>query len=601
MEQVRQLMGQVFGFRAFRGIQEAVIQHVLTGGDALVIMPTGGGKSLCYQLPALIRPGLGVVISPLIALMQDQVNSLKQLGVRAEFINSSLSGPEFRYVEERVENGEVDLLYMAPERLLMERNLEWFSRLRLSLFAIDESHCVSQWGHDFRPEYLELHRLGQLFPGVPRLALTATADGPTRQDILERLDLTHGRLFIAGFDRPNIRYHVVAKEGNSFNECLSFIRQHHEGQSGIIYHMTRKDTEETAQKMREKGYNALPYHAGMEQEERRRNQARFLKEEGVVMVATVAFGMGIDKPDVRFVAHLDLPKSVESYYQETGRAGRDGLPADAWLAYGLSDVVRLRQLVEGSEADDTHKRVALHKLEALLGYCETMACRRQVLLNYFENAHLGNCGNCDNCLSPAESWDGTEAARKALSCIYRTGQCFGVAHLVEVLRGEMSEKVVKHAHHQVTTFGIGKEMDVREWRAVFRQLVAAGYAQVDVTGYGGLRLDPSSRPILRGETTLMLRRDVARKQPRRRKTTTTPATKSSASGTLWDALRAKRLELAKEQSIPPYMIFSDVTLREMESRKPTSMREMADVFGIGQVKLERYGAIFLQVVKNHKA
>ncbi|GAB4273960.1 MAG: DNA helicase RecQ [Deferrisomatales bacterium] len=591
----RERLRAVFGYPSFRGHQEEIVCHVAGGGDALVLMPTGGGKSLCYQLPALLRPGVGVVISPLIALMKDQVDALRQAGVRAAFVNSSLAPAEIREAEARLAAGELDLVYVAPERLLTERFLQLLARIPLALFAIDEAHCVSQWGHDFRPDYLGLSLLPERFPGVPRVALTATADAPTRADIVERLGLEGARRFVSGFDRPNIRYRVVPKV-RPREQLLAFLSREHSGEAGIVYCLSRKKVEETAEWLRGRGWDAVAYHAGLEPEERRLRQERFLLEEGVVVVATVAFGMGIDKPNVRFVAHLDLPKSLEAYYQETGRAGRDGLPADAWLAYGMADVALLRRLLASSEADEAHRRLEHRKLEALLGYCETAECRRRVLLRYFGEELAAPCGNCDTCLEPVETWDGTEAAQKALSCVYRTGQRFGVAHLVDVLRGRATDRVRRWGHDRVSTFGIGTELDDAGWRSVFRQLAAAGLVEADREAYGALRLTPRSRPVLRGEETLRLRRDPA---PIRR--TRSPAQRSGSEapvdGALWERLRALRLELARAQGVPPYVIFHDATLREMAARRPSSLEELAEVPGVGRAKLERYGARFLEAIR----
>ncbi len=590
------ILRTVFGYPSFRGQQEAVIRHVAAGGDALVLMPTGGGKSLCYQIPALVRPGVGVVVSPLIALMKDQVDALVQLGVRAAFLNSTLGAAEARRVEGQVARGGIDLVYVAPERLLTDRFLALLERAPLALFAIDEAHCVSQWGHDFRPDYLGLAVLHERFPGVPRVALTATADAPTRADIVERLRLQEARRFVSGFDRPNIRYRVVPKE-RPREQLLRFLEAEHRGDAGIVYCMSRRKVEETAEWLRARGWDAVPYHAGLDGAVRRAHQERFLLEEGVVVVATVAFGMGIDKPNVRFVAHLDLPKSMEAYYQETGRAGRDGLPADAWLAYGMADVVGLRRLLDASEADEAHKRVERQKLEAMLAYCETAECRRQVLLRYFGEELPGRCGNCDTCLDPVETWDGTEAARKALSCVYRTGQRFGVAHLVDVLLGNATERVVRWRHDRVSTFGIGRDLDARAWRSVFRQLAAAGLVAVDHERHGALRLTPRSRPVLRGEEQVRLRRDPAPARKARALRVAPADLADPAELDLFERLRARRLELARAQGVPPYVIFHDATLREMVRMRPADLASLGRVPGVGQVKLDRYGEAFLEVLR----
>ena len=587
----------VFGYPAFRGEQEAIIEHVAGGGDALVLMPTGGGKSLCYQIPALMREGTAVVVSPLIALMQDQVDALRQLGVEAAFLNSSLDAAGQREVEQRLVAGALKLLYVAPERLLTERCLELLARVPVALFAIDEAHCVSQWGHDFRPEYRQLTLLHERFPTIPRIALTATADAPTRREIVERLALESARCFVASFDRPNIRYRVAEKD-DARRQLREFLLRH-AGASGIVYCLSRRKVEEVAEWLAEQGIAALPYHAGMDARERAANQQRFLREDGIVMVATIAFGMGIDKPDVRFVAHLDLPKSMEGYYQETGRAGRDGLPADAWLCYGLGDVVTLSQFIAKSEAGEERKRVERAKLDALLGFAETTACRRQRLLAYFGETLARPCGNCDNCLEPPGTWDASVVAQKALSCVYRTGQRFGVGHLVSVLRGEADERIRSLGHDALSTFGVGADLDKTQWRGVFRQLVASGLLATDEEGYGTLRLTPASRAVLRGEQPVLLRRqaDSAARRAQRKQ-----ARGERARGNLdiaphesplWDALRELRARLAKEQGVPAYVIFHDATLLAMLRERPQSLRELGAISGVGERKLERYGEDFL--------
>ena len=593
-----ELLHRVFGFSDFRAHQEDIIAHLRAGGDALVLMPTGGGKSLCYQIPAMLRAGIGVVVSPLIALMQDQVNGLLQSGVRAAALNSTLSPGESRRVEDAIRADGLDLLYLAPERLLQPRTLELLAESRIALFAIDEAHCVSQWGHDFRPEYLGLAELAVRFPHVPRVALTATADAPTRREIRARLALEDARVFVGGFDRPNIRYQIKAKD-NPRQQLLAFLEGEHRGDAGIVYCLSRRSVDETANWLRERGWPALPYHAGLSDADRRRHQERFISEEGVIIVATIAFGMGIDKPNVRFVAHMDLPKSIEAYYQETGRAGRDGLPADAWMVYGLTDVIRLRQMLEASEADEQHKRVERSKLEAVLGYCEVTSCRRQVLLSYFDEVMETPCGNCDTCLQPIDAWDGTEAARKALSCVYRTGQRFGVNYLIDVLLGKSNDRMRRFSHDAVSTFGIGTELDNRQWRSVFRQLVAGGFLGVDMDGHGGLHLTTASRGVLRGETTLLLRRDLAPEKRRRAKTERAAPITVDDDAPLWEALRAHRLELAKAQGVPPYVIFHDSALLEMTRTVPTDLAALASISGVGQVKLERYGDSFLGVLRDH--
>jgi len=585
------ILKSIFGYDRFREPQAEVIGHLLAGGDALVLMPTGGGKSLCYQIPALIRAGVGIVISPLIALMQDQVNALTQLGIRAAFLNSTLALQDVRRIEQELLNGELDLLYIAPERLTSERTLDLLARLQIALFAIDEAHCVSQWGHDFRADYLQLSLLHERFPTIPRIALTATADAKTREEIVRRLGLGEARLFQRGFDRPNIRYRIVHKQ-NARKQLLDFIRAEHHGDAGIVYCLSRKKVEETADWLQTQGLNALPYHAGMNASERQRHQHRFLMEEGLIIVATIAFGMGIDKPNVRFVAHLDLPKSVEAYYQETGRAGRDGLPADAWMAYGLQDVLLLRRMLADSNADDAHKRLELHKLDAMLALCEQVHCRRQALLAYFGD-HLDQpCGNCDTCLEPVKTWDGTLAAQQALSCIYRTGQRFGVGHLIDVLLGKTTEKVQKNGHDHVSTFGIGKHLQEQQWHSLYRQLIARGLVAVDFESMGTLRLNDASRPVLRGEEGLMLREDIASEKTKGAKAKTGAVTGSP----LWEALRAKRKEIAEAQDVPPYVIFHDATLIEMMSLRPANLKQMASISGIGARKLELYGKQFLEVI-----
>jgi len=595
MKNPREILQTVFGYESFRPPQGDIIQSVIDGGDALVLMPTGGGKSLCYQIPALARAGCGVVISPLIALMQDQVTAMRQIGVRASFLNSTLTADAAREIEAALRNGELDLLYIAPERLNQERTLALLQNSAIALFAIDEAHCVSQWGHDFRADYLRLGVLHELFPDVPRIALTATADARTRQEIITRLDLSQAGQFIAGFDRPNIRYRITLKH-NARDQLLRFLKEEHPADAGIIYCLSRRKTEETAYWLQQQGFNALPYHAGLDAGTRADHQARFLREEGVIVVATIAFGMGIDKPDVRFVAHLDLPKTIESYYQETGRAGRDGEPANAWMVYGLQDVIKLRQMMEGSEGSEEHKRAEQHRLNAMLGLCEITSCRRQTLLAYFGDVHEKPCGNCDNCLQPVATWDGTEAARMALSAVYRTGQRFGVSHLVDVLRGGQTEKIAQFNHQDLVTYGVGKALDNNQWRSVFRQLVARGFLSVDLERFGALRLEEKCRPLLRGEQDIELRRDTQQSKAKRTTKTRLPVDIDVA---LWEALRECRRELAEEQGVPPYVIFHDRTLQELCVSLPETMSQFSDIGGVGERKLEKYGAIFLEVIGEH--
>lgn len=596
------ILRDVFGYECFRPPQDAVIARLMDGEDALVLMPTGGGKSLCYQIPAMARPGVGIVVSPLIALMQDQVAALRQFGVRAAFLNSTLAGQEAAAVEGQLARGELDLLYVAPERLMTERFLALLERAPLALFAIDEAHCVSQWGHDFRPEYIQLAVLAERFGQVPRIALTATADEITRREIIERLHLQRAQVFISSFDRPNIRYRLAPRRSPR-EQLLRFIRDEHAGEAGIVYCMTRKRVESTAEWLRERGIDAIAYHAGMPAETRHAHLERFRSGEGVVVVATIAFGMGIDKPDVRFVAHLNLPKSIEAYYQETGRAGRDGLPADAWMVYGLDDVITLRQMLESSEADDTHKRVERHKLEAMLGFCEQTGCRRQSLLGYFGEAREEPCGNCDTCLSPPETWDATVPAQKALSAVYRTGQRFGVNYLIDVLLGKEDDRIQRFGHDRQSTFGIGGELNATEWRGVFRQLIARGLLAVDVEGHGSLRLTEGARPVLTGSEALLLRKDVrpakaASGAARRERETIYFET--DADRALWSALRELRRALADEQNVPPYVVFHDAALAEMVHRRPATAGDLLDINGVGQKKLEAYGADFLAVIREHE-
>jgi ATP-dependent DNA helicase RecQ len=590
-----ELLHRIFGYDEFRGPQQAIVEHVAAGNDALVLMPTGGGKSLCYQVPSLLRDGTGIVISPLIALMQDQVEALRQLGVRAEYLNSTLDAETAARVERELLAGELELLYVAPERLLTGRFLSLLSRSRIALFAIDEAHCVSQWGHDFRPEYRQLTVLHERWPDVPRIALTATADPPTQREIAERLDLSTAQHFVSSFDRPNIRYTVVQKD-NAKRQLLDFLRGHRD-EAGIVYCMSRRKVEETAEFLCKEGMNALPYHAGLPAEVRAANQRRFLREDGIVMCATIAFGMGIDKPDVRFVAHTDLPKSMEGYYQETGRAGRDSEPAEAWLCYGLGDVVLLKQMIEQSEAGEERKALERSKLDHLLGYCESMQCRRQVLLAGFGETYPQPCGNCDNCLQPPDAWDASVAAQKALSCVYRSGQRFGVGHLIDILRGGENDKIRQFGHTELSTYGIGKDLDARTWRSVFRQLVAASLLEVDSDAYGGLRLTDGSREVLKGQRKVMMRRESPKTRERERGGQRTGLSVLPQDLALFNALRGLRAELAREQNVPAFVIFHDSTLRNIAEQRPTSVDALGRVGGIGGTKLSRYGERLVEIVR----
>jgi len=589
----QKVLEDVFGYAEWRGQQQAIIEATLQGRDSLVIMPTGGGKSLCYQIPALLKEGTGLVISPLIALMQDQVTALRELGIAAEFLNSSQSPDERREVMSKLRQGHLQLLYVAPERLVTEHTRSLLRDIPLSIIAIDEAHCVSQWGHDFRVDYLGLGDLGALFPGVPRMAVTATATDKTREEIVARLELNEPDIFVAKFDRPNISYAVQVKT-DARGQLLKFLQAHRDA-AGIVYCLSRKKTESIAAWLCAQGFEALPYHAGLDAEVRTENQRRFLAEDGLVIVATIAFGMGIDKPDVRFVAHLDLPKSIESYYQETGRAGRDGEPADAWMVYGLQDVVRLRQMLEESQAGEEYKRYEGFKLDALLGWCEVTGCRRRPLLAYFGDSQDEDCGNCDGCLTPAKTWDGTEAARKLLSAVYRSGQRFGAAHLVDVLLGKETDKVLQHGHDQLSVFGIGKDLPSTTWRSVARQLIVAGHLRADAARFGALVLTDTSRGVLRGETPLLFRKDPKRTVVASRKIATAQVV-AEKDIDVWEALRACRQELANEHNVPAYVIFHDKTLHEMLAYRPQTAAEMLGISGVGQTKLDRYGERFLSVL-----
>ncbi|HED17514.1 MAG TPA: DNA helicase RecQ [Gammaproteobacteria bacterium] len=597
MEAANEILSRQFGYSEFRLHQSDIIAALLEGRDALTLMPTGGGKSLCYQIPALLRDGTGVVVSPLIALMQDQVDALQQLGIRAAFLNSSQDANTRRETESAMRHGELDLLYLAPERLLTESTLRLLDEVPLALFAIDEAHCVSQWGHDFRPEYQQLSMLHQRYPTVPRIALTATADTRTRQEIIDQLDLHNAAVFINSFDRPNIRY--TLNDGQNAREQLwRFLDSEHPTDAGIVYCLSRKKVEATAEWLQGKGRTALPYHAGLPVELRRDSQARFLREDGVIIVATIAFGMGIDKPDVRFVAHLNLPKSIEAYYQETGRAGRDGAAANAWLAYGLQDVITLRQMTQASDADEKYKQVIHHKLEAMLGLCELTTCRRQALLAYFDEQLDQPCGNCDNCLLPPQTWDATETAQKALSCVYRTGQRFGVNYLIDVLTGKDDERIQRFGHDQLSTFGIGKELSATEWRGVFRQLIARAYLSVDVDGYGALHLTEACRPLLRSESRLALRK-LRKAEKKKARSSHAATTLRSVDSPLFEALRTLRTRLAQEQGVPPYVIFHDATLQAMARSRPASEADLLGLTGVGEQKLQHYGKAFLDEIAEH--
>ena len=588
--QALHILETVFGYSSFRGQQADIVHHVVQGGDALVLMPTGGGKSLCYQIPALVRDGLGVVVSPLIALMQDQVDALAEVGVRAAFLNSTQTFDESMQIERRVRSGDIDVLYVAPERLMTPRCLELLQAARISLFAIDEAHCVSQWGHDFRPEYIKLSVLHERFPDVPRIALTATADQQTREEIIHRLQLEQARQFVSSFDRPNIRYQIVEK-ANGRKQLLDFIESEHADDAGIVYCLSRKKVEEIADFLNQNGLNALPYHAGMEYAKRTANQARFLREEKIVMVATIAFGMGIDKPDVRFVAHLDLPKSIEGYYQETGRAGRDGAPANAWMAYGLQDVVQQRRMIAESEADDTFKRVLGTKLDAMLGLCETLHCRRMRLLEYF-GEQAKPCGNCDICMTPPVSFDATVMVQKLLSAVYRVEQRFAPGHVVEVLRGIDSDKIKQWRHDQLSVFGIGSDRSEAEWRAILRQTIALGLLTVDHESYSALKLTDEARPVLRGEQKVQLRQYQKPVKQKRSSSRSgyVETDLSAAEQVLFEKLRWWRMETARKHNVPAYVIFHDSTMREIAKANPGSLDDLRGVTGVGEKKLETYGA-----------
>nr|CAA6830661.1 MAG: ATP-dependent DNA helicase RecQ [uncultured Thiotrichaceae bacterium] len=596
MDTAYQILRNTYGYDDFRLNQKDIVSSLLSGTDVLALMPTGGGKSLCYQIPALVRDGTGIVVSPLIALMQDQVDALRQLGVRAAFLNSTLDFQSVQQVEQQLLAGELDLLYVAPERLLMDRMLNLLDRSHIALFAIDEAHCVSQWGHDFRPEYQKLSLLAQRFPDIPRIALTATADQRTRKEIIDQLQLHQADIYVNSFDRPNIQY-AISEGQNAKQQLWYFLDTHHPRDAGIVYCLSRKKVEATSEWLSQQGRLALPYHAGLPAEMRQRHQERFLREDGVIIVATIAFGMGIDKPDVRFVAHLNLPKSIEAYYQETGRAGRDGEAANAWMAYGLQDVITLRQMMAESTASDQQKRIEHHKLEAMLGLCEMTTCRRQAVLDYFDEEGSQPCGNCDNCLNPPETWEGKVSAQKALSCVYRTGQRFGVNYIVDVLLGKDDNRIRQFEHDKLSTYGIGCEHSAIEWRSIFRQLIALSYLSVDIEGYGALKLTEKSRPLLRGEQELKLRKE--RKADKKKKGKRDRETVRFVDQALWEALKRVRLRLAEAQGVPPYVIFHDATLIQMLSLRPTNKREMGTISGIGEKKLASYGQAFLDEIQQH--
>lgn len=594
-----QVLKSTFGYDSFRGLQKQIIDHVLQKKDTLAIMPTGAGKSLCYQIPALIFNGVTIVVSPLIALMQDQVYGLQEMGVEAECYHSDLDQTQKARIRENLLEGHIKILYVSPERLFNQTFLELIHNLNVSLIAIDEAHCVSQWGHDFRPEYLQLGELKTLFPTTPRLALTATADQETRVEIVKNLKFARESVFISGFDRPNIQYQVTLKRSAN-SQLYKFIQDNHLNDSGIVYCISRKKTEKVAAFLCEKGLHAIPYHAGLSKKERAKNHEIFLRDQNVIVVATIAFGMGIDKPDVRFVAHLDLPKSMESYYQETGRAGRDGLAANAWMVYGLNDVILLKQFIESSEAELEIKIREHQRLNTLLGYCESIQCRRKVILAYFGEDYPGPCNNCDNCLNPTETWDGTVVAQKALSCVYRTGQRFGVSYLIDVLLGNDNDRIKQFRHDQQSTYGIGKELTQKQWNSVFRQLVASGYLHGKTDGYGGLELTPESKVILKGQKTVLLRVDPktsSSKNQKIKKSAIALELTSEHDQQLWEKLRDLRTSIAQKQNVPPYIIFHDKTLKEMVVRKPKSLDEMNDISGVGQNKLKKYGQAFLDVLQ----
>lgn len=591
-----QILQKVYGYDSFRGSQQEIIEYVTNGGSAFVLMPTGGGKSLCYQIPSLCRNGVGVIISPLIALMQDQVDALKQLGIKAAAINSNISLADIQKTKSQIRNGEIDMVYVAPERLLMDDFMALLAESPITLFAIDEAHCVSQWGHDFRPHYTQLSQLAEKFPHIPRIALTATADAPTRKDIIEKLHLNNGRVFIAGFDRPNIYYSIIVKDSPK-QQALKFIKENHAGNSGIIYCLSRQAVEDMAEWLSGQGYNALPYHAGLTAEVRAKNQDRFLREENIIMVATIAFGMGIDKPDVRFVVHMSIPKNIEAYYQETGRAGRDGLPAEAMMIYGMNDAAMQRNFIESGNAPENQKRIEHQKLNALLGLCEAASCRRQIMLSYFGDS-AKPCGNCDSCLNPGETFDGTTAAQKAISAVYRTGQRFGVVYVINVLMGSADERMQNFGHDKLGVFNIGNEFNKQEWQSIFRQLVAQNLLSVAITEHGGIKITQQGMAFLKAKETIRLRKYVGKAKTKTKVASRMQEFSGETEQKLFEALKAARFSISKEQNVPPYIIFHDKTLRDMAIIKPASLEAMSYISGVGESKIKRYGEVFLKVIQN---